>query len=497
MSPQQLPIEIVVRDVARSCGTLVTECSDVAGHVMAVSSETDEHVAALSRLERVTAALDDSQRQVVQALALARHLSEDVKAKLGHGGSSIEDSLGLFTDIAALVLKLGDRMSGFADAMDQVRSSTRIIGDIAKKTNMLALNATIEAARAGEAGRSFAVVAAEVKKLALGTREATAKIAATVEALTREVGTFGDEIDLGVTKSRAAQSKFKAIGATVADIGAVVVLVDCQTDGISRSSDQIQQSVEDVKAEMCTFAQRTRATGEKLHDARERLDRLEAMGNRMLDQLANSGATIDDTPYIEKAIEVGAEIVALVEDAMRLGAIDAAGVFDFDYVPVPGSDPQQYNTRFNAFADAFIRPVLDRVTSEDEKMIGCIIADVNAYLPTHLTLRSQPQGPDADWNASWSRNRRILMDAATQRAIDSDAPAMLNCYRMVLGGGHYLPLKTVFVPLVFGGRRWGNYEHAYVDAATAASESITEAALTRSLDAFYSQSGGPLLRRAG
>src|SRR3546814_1899868 len=60
--------------------------------------------------------------------------------------------------------------------MEQVQQVSQSIEQIAKTTNMLALNAAIEAERAGDAGRTFAVVAAEVKKLAHSTRGATDEI---------------------------------------------------------------------------------------------------------------------------------------------------------------------------------------------------------------------------------------------------------------------------------------------------------------------------------
>ena len=54
-------------------------------------------------------------------------------------------------------------------------------------------------------------------------------------------------------------------------------------------------------------------------------------------------------------------------------------------------------------------------------------------------------------------------DEQTRLAIESDRPAMLMTYRMELGDV-YVPVKNVFVPLWFGGRRWGNFELAYKEA---------------------------------
>ena len=127
-------------------------------------------------------------------------------------------------------------MAGFAEAMAQVQNVSSTIETIASKTNMLALNATIEAARAGEAGRSFAVVAAEVKKLAHDTRAATGQIACTIAELTREAEAVTTEIKTGVEHSRAAQSGFSAINDTVREVTEIVAMVDRQTDGIAQST---------------------------------------------------------------------------------------------------------------------------------------------------------------------------------------------------------------------------------------------------------------------
>jgi methyl-accepting chemotaxis protein len=130
---------------------------------------------------------------------------------------------------------------------------------------------------------------------------------------------------------------------------------------------------------------------------------------------------------------------------------------------MPGTNPIQYETRFCAFADDHVRPILDRLMREQTRLIACALTDVNGWLPTHITERSQPQGPDAAWNALYCRNRRNFIDDVTRRAIASDKEAMLATYSMDLGEGRYLPVKSVFVPLYVTGRRWGNFELAYRD----------------------------------
>ena len=138
-------------------------------------------------------------------------------------------------------------------------------------------------------------------------------------------------------------------------------------------------------------------------------------------------------------------------------------MFDTDYVPMPGTNPVQYEVRFCAFADAHVRPVLDRLMREEPRLIATALTDVNGYLPTHISERSQPQSDNPEWNAAYCRNRRNFLDDITRRAIVSEKDAMLATYSMGFSKGRHLAVKNVFVPLWVHGRRWGNFELAYRD----------------------------------
>jgi methyl-accepting chemotaxis protein len=454
--------ENAIRAVARDCGSLSMECSDVSGYVQGVATRIGEHLKMLDQLEEVTTRLLADQGRVSDSTDEARLLSEQAKAKLEAGREAIEGTIDGFKGLTELIVQLGERMAGFASAMNQVQSVSSTIETIARKTNMLALNATIEAARAGDAGRSFAVVAAEVKKLAHDTRAATSQIASTIGELTREASAVTNEIKTGVERSRAAQSGFGTISDTVREVSEIVGMVDRQTEGIAHSTSMIQTSVDRVKAGLTDFAADARENGKELLTAEKRLTHLEMLSNTMLDTLANSGAEIDDTPLILKAQETCRQIQGMIERAIDEGEVGLEDVFDREYKIIEGSNPVQYTVRFNEHADRLVRPLLDRTKSGDSRIIGSAIGDMNGYLPTHLSERSHPQGPDPVWNDEHCRNKRILIDDTTRTALASDKPATLATYRMELGD-KFIPVKNVFVPLWIKGRRWGNFELAYRD----------------------------------
>ena len=462
-SAVQAPDGNAINIVARNCGSLAIEVSDVSGYVAGVADRISSNLRTLDGLEEVTRRLLHDQQRVSESTDEARILAEQARERLRDGRRAIEDTIDLFSGLTDLVVQLGERMATFTDAMSQVQSVSSTIETIARKTNMLALNATIEAARAGEAGRSFAVVAAEVKKLAHETREATGEIASTLGSLSREAEIVTAEIETGVARSREAQGGLANITDTVRHVTDLVAMVDRQTDGIAQSTSHIQMSVDSVKSGLESFAADARQNGGQLLQVQGRLAKVEALSNDMLDRLASCGVAIDDTPFIHFAQKATRELESVIEAGIAKGEVDIESVFDTYYVPMPGTNPQQFETRFCTFADIRIRPVLDRLMREEPRLIACAMTDINGYLPTHITERSKPQGPDPKWNAEYCRNRRNFIDDVTRRAIASEKEAMLATYSMDLGQGRYLPVKNVFVPLSVSGRRWGNFELAYRD----------------------------------
>ena len=147
---------------------------------------------------------------------------------------------------------------------------------------------------------------------------------------------------------------------------------------------------------------------------------------------------------------------------MAEGSLTVDALFDQNYREMPGTNPKLYRTGLSDWADANWRPVIDRVVAQGGGVKMCSQADMNGFLPTHISDRSRKPTGDLQHDTMYCRNGRIMLYPIDHKAKRSNAPYMMAVYRQEGDGKTYEIVRNVYVPLVINGRRWGDFELAYV-----------------------------------
>ena len=435
----------------------IQQLSSSGSEIMAISAQQSagatQQASAVQQAMTTAEEIAVTARQVAQNAIQVEAQAENANTAGNSSSIAVENALQGMGTLKVQIMTVAEAMVGLGQNSQQIGGIVDIIDEISAQTNLLSLNAAIEAAGAGEAGKRFSIVANEVKRLAERTAEATKQIKTLIEQIQRatnttiiltEEGTKGvDAANLLV--ARVADELQEILG-LIKETTTAAREIKYSTQQQTSASEELASTiveVRDVAAQVASSAQETSQAIVELTSLAERLKEM------MEEELQAKG---------KAKTQFGARMMErILGQAISSGKLTLADLFDEDYQPIPGTNPQKYHTRFDRFCDATLTNKQDEFLN-DSQVVFAILIDRNGYLPTHNSRYTQPLTGDYDKDLKGNRTKRLFNDKVGLAAAKNEKEVLVQVYNRDTGER----IWDISSPIYIQGQHWGAFRIGYM-----------------------------------
>jgi len=276
--------------------SMFKQVSDSANHVKSISQNVLVQVQGAANLAEVqssstqtVAAAVNEMEVTVQDISNSASNASDIATtteETTHKG--VEFVNGTIKHMEQLETAMATSVASVTELSSEIKSITQVldvIKAISEQTNLLALNAAIEAARAGEHGRGFAVVADEVRTLAMRTAESTEQINEMIDSLNNKASTTVSAIELGSKNTLENAERLKITGSTLTGISQEIVTLSELNSSVATATREQTLATSEISQNVVMISDSAEQTKQNMKNSEQLCNGLNKESNILKDLL--------------------------------------------------------------------------------------------------------------------------------------------------------------------------------------------------------------------
>jgi methyl-accepting chemotaxis protein len=255
---------LLTRTLSRQIGTAVGQVQSSSAELQAAATQqatgAKEQATAMTEIATTISELLATSRQITESARRVAQIAEETAGAAHSGSDTVDQAHESIAAIRRQVDLVVNHMLELGKKSQQIGTVLEIVSELAEQTNILAINATIEAAGAGDAGRRFAVVADEIRKLADRVAGSTKEIRGLIDDVRSAVNTTVMATETG---SKAVDTGSRQFAHVTVSLKQIVGLVTTTTEAareIELSIKQQMSAVEQVNVAVANIAQASKET---------------------------------------------------------------------------------------------------------------------------------------------------------------------------------------------------------------------------------------------